>query len=80
MFRYRLRTLLLLTILGPPLLAGAWFAITSRAISPATDGWEPCTGFEFEITYPIDKKSLGGRATTRYRIAGCSHPQGQVIE
>ena len=25
MFRYRLRTLIWLTILGPPVLAGAWF-------------------------------------------------------
>jgi hypothetical protein len=30
MFRYRLRTLLIVLALGPPVLAGAWFLLRSQ--------------------------------------------------
>jgi hypothetical protein len=60
MFRYRLRTLLLLTILGPPVLAGVSGGISTLTSSSPKDGWSRCTDFEFDIDYPTSKRTLGG--------------------
>jgi len=39
MFRYRLRTLLLLTILGPPALAVQWFFFTQSEFGQSMLAW-----------------------------------------
>ena len=46
MFRYKLRTLLILLAIGPPLLAGAWFAIVSNISSRKVEAAPLITHFE----------------------------------
>jgi hypothetical protein len=47
MFRYRLRTLLVLTILGPPALWGAWLLLDSLRPSPPPPEKEIYRGHRF---------------------------------
>jgi len=55
MFRYKLRTLLILLALGPPMIAGAWLAIERYRAWRHREVWEdvagPGTIFSFEVTY-----------------------------
>jgi len=56
--RFRLRTLLIVLALGPPMLAGTWLVGASAlriyrdhfALDP--DGLRPCTEFSFSVEYP----------------------------
>lgn len=58
MFRYRLRTLLILTMLGPPVLAGVWFwlvAVLAHRHDPGRINWST-TSAGAEVDVAVWKK------------------------
>lgn len=73
--RYSLRTLVVLTAIGPPILAVAWFG---RQWLPAAVGWALLVGF-FSLWYAMLRKSQtnpGMRGKPNYDPPSVAPPPG----
>jgi hypothetical protein len=60
--QYRLRTLVIVLALAPPIAAKAWYAVQDALARYSdhlsVDGWKPCTEFRIEIVYPVQAGDL----------------------